>query len=82
MILAGQSGVTGHVNVGDNAVIAGRAGVTRNIGKGETVSGVPAIPHSKSKRIQVAMHKIPELIKKISELESKIEKLEKDREKH
>ncbi|MCK5708340.1 MAG: UDP-3-O-(3-hydroxymyristoyl)glucosamine N-acyltransferase [Candidatus Aureabacteria bacterium] len=82
VILAGQSGVTGHVNIADNAVIAGRAGVIRNIDKGETVSGFPAISHSRSKRIQIAMQKLPELLKKVSEMEKKIKTLEKKRKKN
>jgi UDP-3-O-[3-hydroxymyristoyl] glucosamine N-acyltransferase len=78
VILAGQSGVIGHVKIGDNAVVAARAGVINEIGKGEVVSGYPALPHGKTKRIQIAMRKLPDLLKKVSELEKKIEKLEKN----
>ncbi len=78
VILAGQSGVNGHISIGDNAVVAARAGVVKNVGKGEVVSGYPALSHSKTKRIQIAMTRLPEMIKKIKSLENKIEELEKE----
>jgi UDP-3-O-[3-hydroxymyristoyl] glucosamine N-acyltransferase len=76
--LAGQSGVIGHVSIGDGAVIAARAGVIGDVGKGEVVSGYPALPHTKTKRIQIAMRRLPELLKKVAELEKKIAQLEQD----
>ncbi len=76
VVMAGQSGVNGHISVGDNVIIAARAGVVRSVPKGQVVSGFPAQEHSKTKRVQVVMQRLPELLKKISELEKKIKKLE------
>ncbi|MBN1522111.1 MAG: UDP-3-O-(3-hydroxymyristoyl)glucosamine N-acyltransferase [Candidatus Aureabacteria bacterium] len=77
VILAGQSGVNGHISISDNAVIAARAGVIRDVKQGEVVSGYPALSHNKTKRIQIAMTRLPEMLKKLSELEKKINELEK-----
>jgi UDP-3-O-[3-hydroxymyristoyl] glucosamine N-acyltransferase len=76
-ILAGSSGIADHVTIGQGAVIMARSGVAGDVAPGTQVFGSPA----KEKRIaykeQVAIGKLPELLKKIKLLEEKIEKLEK-----
>ena len=45
-IFAGQSGATGHVEIADNTTVAGGAGIIGNIKTpGQTLMGLPAIPH-------------------------------------
>ena len=41
--VGGQVGISGHLNIADNVRIAAKSGVIRNIEKGETVMGYPAI---------------------------------------
>lgn len=41
--IGGQSGVGGHINISDNVKIAAKSGVIRDIEKGQTVMGYPAI---------------------------------------
>lgn len=43
VIVAGQVGIAGHLNIDDGVKIAAQSGVIRNIGKGETVAGYPAV---------------------------------------
>jgi len=73
VIMAGQSGLAGHIEVGDNAIIAGRAGVTKNVPAGQMVSGFPAAPHTRAKRLQVLTNRLPELYKRMSLLEKKLD---------
>jgi len=74
---AGQSGVSGHLIIGEGSVILARGGVTKDLPPNSYVSGFPALPHSKDLRIQASMHKLPELLNQISELEKKVAELEK-----
>ena len=44
VMVGGQVGITGHLTIGDGARIAGQSGVIRDVGRGETVMGSPAVP--------------------------------------
>lgn len=76
-ILAGSSGIADHINIGQAAVIMARSGVAGDVAAGTQMFGSPA----KEKRIaykeQVAISKLPELLKKVKLLEEKIQALEK-----
>lgn len=74
--IAGQAGLVGHITVGDNAVIAAQAGVTKSVPSGICVSGYPAKPHEKAKRINAFVQKLPELFKLVKKLEEKMNQLE------
>jgi len=75
-ILAGSAGIADHVNIGQGAVVMARSGVANDVPAGTQVFGSPA----KDKRIaykeQIAISKLPELLKKVKLLEEKIQKLE------
>ena len=43
-LLAAQSGISGHLVIGEGAQIAGKTGVMRDVGPGEKVAGIPAVP--------------------------------------
>ena len=43
-VLAAQSGISGHLVVGAGAQVAGKTGVMRDVGPGEKVAGIPAVP--------------------------------------
>jgi len=74
--LAGQAGIIGHISIGDNAVVAAQAGVTKSVPEGTCVSGYPAKPHKKAKRINACVQKLPDLYKLVNQLEEKISVLE------
>lgn len=44
VIAAGQVGISGHLTIGDGAKIAAQSGLMRDVAKGETIAGSPAIP--------------------------------------
>lgn len=44
VVAAGQVGIAGHLNISDNVKIAAQSGLMRDVVKGETVAGTPAVP--------------------------------------
>jgi len=72
VVMAGQAGVTEHVTIGNNTIVAAKSGVTKNIAPGSFVSGFPARPHSRQKRIKAIIDHLPEFIQRIRKLEDKI----------
>jgi UDP-3-O-[3-hydroxymyristoyl] glucosamine N-acyltransferase len=69
-ILAGNSGVADHVTIGQGAVVLARSAV------GSQVFGSPAKDKKTAYKEQVAISKLPELIKKVKLLEEEIRQLQ------
>lgn len=76
----GQAGVMGHLTIGDNSVVGGQAGVLKDVAPGTFVSGYPAMPHDKARKMHAHVMRLPELKKKIAEIEKRISQLEKTEE--
>ncbi|MGZ8135863.1 MAG: UDP-3-O-(3-hydroxymyristoyl)glucosamine N-acyltransferase [Methylococcaceae bacterium] len=77
-ILAGSAGIADHVNIGQGAVVMARSGVANDVAAGAQVFGSPAKDKRVAYKEQVAISKLPELLKKVKLLEEKIQKLEQD----
>jgi UDP-3-O-[3-hydroxymyristoyl] glucosamine N-acyltransferase len=58
VIAAGQTGIAGHLSIGDGARIAAQSGIMRNVKKGETVAGTPAVPVQDWHRQTIALGKL------------------------
>ena len=71
VVLAGQTGIVGHLNIGSRVTVAARAGVMNDIPDGEKWWGTPAQPVQEVKRQIVALRQLPELLKRVSALERK-----------
>jgi UDP-3-O-[3-hydroxymyristoyl] glucosamine N-acyltransferase len=67
--LGGQAGLAGHLIVGDNSVVGAQAGVTKDVQPATFVSGYPAMPHDKAKRIHAHVMFLPKLKAKVDEIE-------------
>ncbi len=76
VMMGGQVGVVGHIEIGDGARIGAKSGVPHSVGAGETVSGIPAMPHLKWLRMVNALKRVPDLIKEIKNIKSRLERLE------
>ena len=76
VILAGQVGVGGHLDIGDGVTAAGRAGISKDIEPGQIISGVPAQPVDKERRMQVYVRRLPKAYEKIRELHERLTALE------
>ncbi|RUM92884.1 MAG: UDP-3-O-(3-hydroxymyristoyl)glucosamine N-acyltransferase [Thermodesulfatator sp.] len=75
VMIGGQVGIVGHIDIGDKARIGAKSGVAQSIAAGQTVSGIPAIPHRKWLRLVHALMKVPEMLKDIREIKKRLEKL-------
>lgn len=75
-ILAGSSGIADHVTIGKGAVVMARSGVAGDVKAGAQVFGSPAKDKKTAYKEQIALSKLPELMKKIKLLEEKINALE------
>jgi len=75
-ILAGSSGVADHVTIGRGAVIMARSGVAGNVAAGSQMFGSPAKDKKTAYKEQIALSKLPELLKTVKLLEEKIKRLE------
>ena len=75
-ILAGSSGIADHVTIGQGAVVMARSGVAGDIKAGTQVFGSPAKDKKTAYKEQIAISKLPELLKKVKLLEEKIQALE------
>lgn len=69
--LAGQAGLVGHIRIGRGAVVAAQAGVTKSVPEKTVVSGYPAQPHEKAKKLNALVQRLPELYQKVKDLEEK-----------
>jgi UDP-3-O-[3-hydroxymyristoyl] glucosamine N-acyltransferase len=78
-ILAGSSGIADHVTIGRGAVVMARSGVAGDIEAGAQVFGSPAKDKKTAYKEQIALSKLPELLKKVKILEEKIQMLEEGR---
>lgn len=78
--LGGQAGVAGHLSIGDNTIVAGGAGVTKDVAARSFVSGFPAMPHQKAKRMHAHIMRLPQLKEKIEDIEERLARIEKGKE--
>ena len=79
-ILAGSSGIADHVTIGQGAVVMARSGVAGDVKAGTQVFGSPAKDKKTAYKEQIAISKLPELLKKVKLLEEKIQALEEKHE--
>jgi len=76
VVLGGQVGIVGHVELEDGVMVASRAGISKSLKPGK-YRGSPAIPIQEYQRHEAHLRKIEEYYERIKELEKKIERLEK-----
>jgi len=71
-ILAGSAGIADHVTIGQGAVVMARAGVAGDVAAKTQVFGSPAKDKRVAYKEQVALSKLPELLKKVKWLEEQL----------
>lgn len=67
--ISGHVVVKNDVKIGNCVKIVSKSAVMNNLGDGEVVCGVPAIPFSKWKRISVLQLRLPEFAKFVAEIQ-------------
>ncbi len=76
VVMGGQAGVVGHVEIADFTMIATRGGVSKSITESGKYGGGPVVPLAEYNRQQVYARKLPAYIKRIEALEEKLAALE------
>ena len=69
--MGGQVGSVGHVEIGDDAILAAKSGISKNIGRG-TWWGVPGSPLHEAKQQVVWVRNLGKLIARVRALEKKL----------
>lgn len=75
VVMGGQAGVVGHLEITDYVMIATRGGVSKNIDKPGKYGGGPVMPLAEFNRQQVHSRKIAEYAKRIEALEEQLNQL-------
>jgi UDP-3-O-[3-hydroxymyristoyl] glucosamine N-acyltransferase len=74
---AGQAGAAGHLEIGSNTVVAAKTAVFKDVPPASFVAGIPATDHKEWKRTQVALKRLPELVRELRELRGRVAELER-----
>jgi UDP-3-O-[3-hydroxymyristoyl] glucosamine N-acyltransferase len=74
--MAGQSGVAGHLTIGEDSIIFAKSGATKDIPEKSCVSGFPARPHAQEMRIQASLRRLPGMLHEFSRLQRRVVELE------
>ena len=69
---AGQVGVAGHLKIGHQVTLGAQSGLMNNVPDGEKWLGSPAQPDKQTKRMMIAMQRLPELLRRVAELERQL----------
>lgn len=73
VMLGGQAGVLGHVELEDEVMVATRGGVSKSLKKGK-YRGSPVMPINEYHRQEVHLRRIEEYVKRIEALEKQLQK--------
>ncbi len=79
VVCGGQAGAIDHLNIGDGVQIGASSTALNDIPAGLLIRGVPARELTRFGREQVALKKLPDLLKTIKKLEQRVQKLESER---
>ncbi len=77
VVLGGQTAVRDHVVLGDGAISAARSAIAKDVAPGQTVSGMPALPHRQSLREQAALRHLPALRDEVRRLQEQVADLQR-----
>jgi UDP-3-O-[3-hydroxymyristoyl] glucosamine N-acyltransferase len=75
-MMAGQTGVTGHVRIGTRAIVGAKSAVLQSVEAGAFVTGHPAFEHTEWRKASVVFRQLPALKKRVEELEQQIADLQ------
>ncbi len=76
VIIGGQAGIVGHIEIPDGTMIATRGGVSKTLTQAGKYSGSPCMGLGEYNRQQVHLRKIAEYVKQIESLEKRLQALE------
>ncbi len=74
-VIAAQAGISGHLKLGNQAMVGAKSGVMRDVPDGGRVLWIPAGPEKETKRQIIAVTQLPELIRRVRALEKQVAEL-------
>jgi UDP-3-O-[3-hydroxymyristoyl] glucosamine N-acyltransferase len=74
-MMAGQCGVTDHVQVGERARVGAKSAVLGSVEAGAFVTGHPAIDHHVWRKASIVFRHLPSIRKRLEALERRIAEL-------
>src|SRR5947209_7310464 len=78
VIHAGQVGVAGHLEIGDDAVLTAKNATSHNVPAGKMLSGIPAFDNREWLRSTAAFRRLGEMQRTLRTLEQRLAALEKE----
>jgi len=76
--VAGQVGIAGHITIGDGVQIGAMSGVAGDVEPSTKILGAPAQPAEDTKRMLLALQRLPDWIKRVKTLEREVAELRKE----
>jgi len=77
VILGGQAGLVGHLEIGDFAMVGAQSGVHEDVPAHTVVSGSPCMPHRTWLRAMSCVPRLPEMRSSLNRGLKRVEELEK-----
>jgi len=77
VVLGGQVGVAGHLEIGDRAMATAQSGLSKDIPPGAVVSGSPHGDRREHLRQLASLGRLPELLDEVRRLKSELKALKK-----
>lgn len=71
-VVAGQSGIAGHLRLGPGARVGAKSAVYEDVGDGQTVTGIPAVPHGAWRRQAAVVKGLPDWSRRLRRVERKL----------
>ena len=75
VVMGGQCGLTGHLELADGVILTARTGVDKSLPAGK-YGGAPCLPLSEHNRISVHVRNLAKTLERIKALESRLQQLE------
>ena len=76
VIMAGQSGSTGHIHLGRGARVGAKSAVTKDVPSGEHVAGIPAVDLAEWRETVVLGRRLPDIRRDVADLDVRLAALE------
>jgi UDP-3-O-[3-hydroxymyristoyl] glucosamine N-acyltransferase len=78
LTIGGQAGVAGHLNIGDNVIVAAQAGVMDDVPDQALMMGSPATEAPHGRKVLMLTTQLPEMLARIRQLEQQVAELASD----
>jgi UDP-3-O-[3-hydroxymyristoyl] glucosamine N-acyltransferase len=78
VLIGGQVGIVGHIEIADGTQIQAQSGVTTTTKAGARLYGSPALDYTGYLRSYAEFRRLPDLARQLNQLQKKIDALQKE----